>query len=407
LVERVLISTLSAQWGGVITMLEFITSSLIANGFQPVLAYYEPYRQSPHMSVPSFRLGTRRPAHFQTTAMGDVEAHAIGAWLPELEFTHYQATQHWRKLMDGCTRFLGVSGNVLVATPFLQTNRKYSSWVATGWEDDRRDRIKSFGVLRRLLDKSINAPRLRELERQLLKSGKVLALSEHTRHVLNDISGTESCKSILPIPIDYETFRPDSQKLIPRRIGFSGRLDDPRKNLQLLLSAVVHLRKKMENFELILIGGTLPFEADRFLQQNSIARNVRTRPGLSKTELALELQQLDVFVVPSHQEGLCISALEAMACGCPVISTKCGGPEEFVLDDQTGYLVGFNPKEMADAIERILSSRSLRQRLSENARHLVVEHYNLERCTQIFWQAFDEESPLFSSSNPPTTILGQ
>src|SRR6185295_9323300 len=103
-------------------------------------------------------------------------------------------------------------------------------------------------------------------------------------------------------------------------------------------------------------------------------------------EMRDKLRTLDVFVVPSHQEGLCIAALEAMACGCPVVSTRCGGPEEFVLDDETGFLVGSDPTEMADAILRILSAPKLRQRLGTAAREKVVRDYSLTKANDIFWR---------------------
>jgi glycosyltransferase involved in cell wall biosynthesis len=67
-----------------------------------------------------------------------------------------------------------------------------------------------------------------------------------------------------------------------------------------------------------------------------------------------------------------------MACGCPVVSTRCGGPEEFVSDDQTGYLVDFDARQLADAITRVVSDRSLRERLSANAVALVREEYSTE-----------------------------
>src|SRR5262249_50102308 len=103
-----------------------------------------------------------------------------------------------------------------------------------------------------------------------------------------------------------------------------------------------------------------------------------------------KLRTIDVFVVPSHQEGLCIAALEAMACGCPVVSTRCGGPEEFVLHDETGFLVGFDPVEMADAILRILNTPQLRRRLGGAAREKVMRDYSLPKATSVFWHAFDE-----------------
>ena len=87
------------------------------------------------------------------------------------------------------------------------------------------------------------------------------------------------------------------------------------------------------------------------------------------------LQTLDVFILPSHQEGLCIAALEAMACGVPVVSTRCGGPEEFVVPDVTGYLVEAQPQEMARAVAAIISEPDLRSRLSVAARRLVEQRY--------------------------------
>jgi glycosyltransferase involved in cell wall biosynthesis len=104
-----------------------------------------------------------------------------------------------------------------------------------------------------------------------------------------------------------------------------------------------------------------------------------------------QLRTLDVFVVPSYQEGLCIAALEAMACGCPIVSTRCGGPEEFVIDGETGSLVSFNCIEMADAITRIIGDDVLYRRLSAGARALAVQNYSMAKAEGIFWTAFDEQ----------------
>ena len=79
------------------------------------------------------------------------------------------------------------------------------------------------------------------------------------------------------------------------------------------------------------------------------------------------IQRWDLFVIPSHQEGLCIAALEAMACGVPVVSTRCGGPEDFVIPGQTGELVPHESEAMASAIARICKDESLRHQLSKGA----------------------------------------
>ncbi len=116
-------------------------------------------------------------------------------------------------------------------------------------------------------------------------------------------------------------------------------------------------------------------------------------PRLAREELALQLQSFDVFVLPSHQEGLCISALEAMACGVPVVSTRCGGPEEFVIDGESGLLVDNDPEQMAHAIQTIVGDRALRTKLSEGAHRLIQSRYAIESAEGIFMAAFNKTFP--------------
>jgi glycosyltransferase involved in cell wall biosynthesis len=79
-----------------------------------------------------------------------------------------------------------------------------------------------------------------------------------------------------------------------------------------------------------------------------------------------------------------------MASGCPVVSTRCGGPEEFVRDGETGYLVDSSPDAMAARIEEIVADRALRGAMSREARRLVEERYSIPRATAGFWAAFEE-----------------
>ena len=142
IVRRVLISTIAPVTGGVPAMTRFLTRTLRAQDYEPVLAHYEPYSWSPQMSVPTLRLLQRRPTVEKRRAFDDCETYAIGAWLPEFEFTHYFATSIWKRLMDGCDAHLTVAGNALTAMPYYQTGRPFLAWLATGWRDDRKDRVK-------------------------------------------------------------------------------------------------------------------------------------------------------------------------------------------------------------------------------------------------------------------------
>ena len=359
-----------------------------------MLAHYEPYSVSPHLSVPSFRLFRNQVDTETRCGLEDYETHAIGAWLPELEFTHYLATAHWRRVMESCAAQVTVAGNALAATPYQQTGRPFLAWVATDWQGDRKDRVARFPWPRKLLDRALNAPMLRRQERRVLGAGSILALSEYTRRALDRIAGASATAGVLPMPVDADFFSARPEAVMLGRIGFSGRLDDPRKNLGLLLAALLACVKQ-EGVEVtaLLIGGT-PDEALRArIRALGLQGRVEFLPYLSHPELRDRLRTLDVFALPSHQEGLCIAALEAMACGCPVVSTRCGGPEEFVIDGDTGFLVDFDAGDMASALSRIVTDRALRERLAVGARRRVEQQYTRARAEAIFWHAFERIFP--------------
>jgi glycosyltransferase involved in cell wall biosynthesis len=191
------------------------------------------------------------------------------------------------------------------------------------------------------------------------------------------------------MPIDPNLFSPRTNARVRGRIGYSGRLDDPRKNIGLLLEALACMRAAGHEVTLLLIGGSADEGLRRQLTQLNIGNAVEFSPYVRPEQLSKLLRTLDVFVVPSHQEGLCIAALEAMACGCPVVSTRCGGPEEFVVDGETGFLVASNPIEMSDAVTRIIDNEVLRKRLAECARDLVLRNYSNAKADNVFWSAFE------------------
>jgi glycosyltransferase involved in cell wall biosynthesis len=343
------------------------------------------------MSVPSFRLLQRRAGSELRQAFDGYETHAIGAWLPELEFTHYLATEPWKRAMDSCCAYLTVAGNALASLPYFQTRRPFLGWISSGWHEDRKDRARQFPSGRKLIDCAIVKPVVSRLERSLLRSGSMLAASHYTQRLLDNIAGATVVRGVLPTPIDTNFFSPAPNQELSGRIGFSGRLADPRKNLQLMLVALHQLRCKGHAVSAVLIGGGPDEKLGRLIQELGLDDALEFTGYVPAETLRDKLRSLDLFVVPSHQEGLCIAALEAMACGCPVVSTRCGGPEEFILDDETGFLVDSDPVEMADAISRLLRTPKLRQRLGAAAREKVKHDYSLAKANKVFWRAFDEQ----------------
>jgi len=366
---RALISTIEPIDGGVPTMTRCITGLLEELDIEPVYAWYAPWSQHPSLSVPLYALPSgRRPATLDQRAYGDHEAHALGSWLPELEFTHYLPRRAWRDRIASCQLHLSVTGNPLCALPYARLGLPFLAWVATPWEADRANRVRSFSLPRRLLDRGLNGPVLRRLERQVLRApeGKILALSQYTADALGQVAG-RPVADVLLMPVDSAIFRPEPTAVVPWRIGFAGRYADPRKNIDLLLRSIQLLHQRGAPVELHLAGEKDVSVLQSRLQQLGIVQQVHCHPPLEPPELARLLQTLDVFVIPSHQEGLCIAALEAMACGTPVVSTRCGGPEQYVLNGRTGQLVASDPEALASAIASIAADRPGREHLAQGA----------------------------------------
>lgn len=367
---RALISTIQPSSGGVPAKTRWLVEELAALGISSTLAWYEPWSCSPELSVPLWRLlSGRRPGMRPERVWTQVPGEAIGAWLPELEFSHYWSTRPWRQLIAETDLHLVTTGNPLCAYRFLKVGVPFLAWVGTPWHGDRDARVRTFPWHRRLLDRSLNGPVLRRMERRVLRApqGRIVTISQHTACELEQISGCKT-NGVLYLPPDPAHFRPQPDARVSWRIGFAGRYGDPRKQLDLLLDAVALLHQQGHPLQLELTGER---EGQRLITAAVQARGldavVRCHPYLTPAELAAVMQRWDLFVIPSHQEGLCISALEAMACGVPVVSTRCGGSEDFVLPDRTGLLVPQEASALAAAIAALCSQPERRQRLSAGA----------------------------------------
>jgi glycosyltransferase involved in cell wall biosynthesis len=397
---RVLISTIEPGVGGVGTMTQFIVDEVQSRGFEPVIAFYAPYRRFPQLSRPSFKWFSAGVDYVQQPAFGVSHCYGIGAALPEFEFTHYGTTPIWQSLIEQCDAFVSVSGNLLAATAMVGENRPVVAWVATDWAGDRVDRVKSFSWPRRLLDALIVRPRALDLEQRLLAHSKVLALSEHTSTVLARFNTSPKSTSRqydrLPMPVDCEHFRPDPARRVRGRIGFVGRFDDPRKNIALFIETIAALKKAGKDVHGVLVGGEATEAIHLLIAHHGAGDAIKLDRKRDRDELPAVLQTLDIFFLPSHQEGLCIAALEAMACGVPVVSTRCGGPEEFVIPGKTGALVDFSATSAAAEISTLLAEINLRDRIGEQARRFVEDNYSIKVARESFWRAFDSTFPALS-----------
>jgi glycosyltransferase involved in cell wall biosynthesis len=92
-------------------------------------------------------------------------------------------------------------------------------------------------------------------------------------------------------------------------------------------------------------------------------------------------QDAQFALLTSHEEGLGIALLEAMAAGLPVVATAVGGVVELIRDSETGLLTpARDPASLARRIDQLASTPELRLTLGRNARREVLERFSWERC---------------------------
>jgi glycosyltransferase involved in cell wall biosynthesis len=133
----------------------------------------------------------------------------------------------------------------------------------------------------------------------------------------------------------------------------------PGKGLQDFELSMRILAKEMPNSEVLLVSQERSLAIDTPLSSELVH-------PVDDAELARCYNRSDVFVFPSLQEGFGIPPLEAMACGIPVVTTDCGGVLDYALDGVNCLVVPVgDPQAIARSVQRILTDRSLAERLSE------------------------------------------
>ncbi len=392
--RRSLILTLPPFQGGVRHMVRVMADRLRRAGDDVTIAYYATFSHAPELIAPSWRavLG-KRPATGPGQWFDGIPSTAVGCWLPELEFSYYRPSRGWAGLIRAHDRHVVVGGTVLLSNPLIALGVAHLVWCATTLEDDRLDRHAEWDAGRRWLERLVVAPAQRRIERTVLDGPATLAsISRFTRNRFVSLGKDGRDIEILPIPVDTGRFSP-RVGASPGTVGFAGRLDDARKNLPLLLEAMARAGAVEPVLRLVLCGEAE--YADRRIAEFGLGDRVRWMGVLDDDAMPTFFRSLDMLVIPSRVEGHAIIGIEAMACGVPVISTRCGGPEDYVVDGVNGYLTGHDATEIADRIVDMTRDREMRDRLAAGARQSAEEGFApdvFDRALQRIWRTVWNES---------------
>ena len=248
------------------------------------------------------------------------------------------------------------------------------------------------------------------VEQEVMReSTDILVLTRAEKMDLENLYGISPEKvSVISAGVDTDIFYPVPK--LEARVGlglpdketvmYAGRVE-PIKGLDILLDSFKILNETRD-VHLVVVGGSL--SGDRELdalrqrsKQLGILEKITFTGSVNQSELGRYYSAADVFVLPSHYESFGLVALEAMACGTPVVASRVGGIPSFVDNGETGYLITWRSAEpFADRIEMLLENVDLRNFMSETARVKansmnwstvaaeVAQYYcNLTRCSEL------------------------
>jgi D-inositol-3-phosphate glycosyltransferase len=192
--------------------------------------------------------------------------------------------------------------------------------------------------------------------------------------------------------VDLETFQPGDQALSRARLGlpphapvllFAGRIQ-PLKAPDILLRLAADLLERdperYRELTVVVVGGPSgtglaePHHLTRLARQLGISERTRFVKPVSQNLLAEWYRAADIALMPSYNESFGLVAVEAQACGTPVVAAGVGGLVTAVRDGESGLLVpGHDPADYATACARLLDQPGLLQQMRTGARKHAAE----------------------------------
>lgn len=160
-----------------------------------------------------------------------------------------------------------------------------------------------------------------------------------------------------------------------------GRLSDVKGQLY-LIRAMPAVLKEFPQARLVIAGeGRMQAALEAEIGRLGLHARVSLRREIKDTGELLDAA--DIFVMPSLAEGLGLSLMEAMACGCAVIGSNVGGIVSLIKDGETGILVRpADPEAIAQAVIRLASDSALRSRLGDAARRSISEGFSQDAMVE-------------------------
>jgi len=218
----------------------------------------------------------------------------------------------------------------------------------------------------------------------------VIAISSAVEcHLADDFGVAQQKIHMIESGIDLDEFTPVDETVKTEHrnrfnlgnepiIGMIARLSDV-KGPDILIKAMKNVLKHIPNAKLLLVGeGRMEGTLRAMVKRLGLIEHVRFFSVVSKTQEMLPL--FDIFAMPSRQEGLGLSIMEAQSAGLPVIASRVGGIPSLIEDGKTGILVEpENSEALAKAIIKLFDDKDRLGAIGMAGREFIQKYYSADR----------------------------
>ena len=170
---------------------------------------------------------------------------------------------------------------------------------------------------------------------------------------------------------------------------------NPKYGMKYLIKAAKLFDNYQKNWELHIAGlGIEEQELKALARKLEISGKVKFLGNIEHSEVHEHLNKFKVFIVPSvwECESFGVAAVEASACGIPVIASKIGGLPEVIRNNTTGFLVEpKSPQDICDKLLLLYNDSNLRIEMGKNARQFIIDNYKWENNAEIMLDVYRRE----------------
>lgn len=243
----------------------------------------------------------------------------------------------------------------------------------------------------------VNAPEKKkeQIQKVYNKCSTLIALSEEWKGRLSKIVPEEKISVIENYSILHEDALDERlDRPCNDRVLFLGELGH-RKGCYDIPSVVSLVKKIIPSVKFILCGaGSAQDEAaiKKLFEDNGIEANVEFPGWVRNKKKDQVLREADVFFLPSYNEGMPMSVLDAMGYGLPIVSTNVGGIPKIVHDKENGTCCDAGDIEkFSEGIIELLTNSELRDNAARKSMEIVKKRYSLEAHLKLLEEVYERE----------------